>query len=171
MIYKSRIFDSAIKNIIDPVIQRNGYFAHPENILLAMIADERQHIRELALKRVLKFKVNSIPALNEIRIFKVPIINFDAKDYTELIDWQLPNLTVPPLLKNLSCENLKNMIGNIPEIVNILNFPATHKQLNGAFNTLPKLRLLYVEIMLEMVLYELGLLLDLLGATWTSSKI
>lgn len=52
MIYKSRIFDSAIKNIIDSVIQRNGYFAHPENILFAMIADERQHIKELALKRI-----------------------------------------------------------------------------------------------------------------------
>lgn len=127
LIYKSRIFDSAIKNIIDPVIQRNGYFAHQENILLAMITDGRQHIRELALRRVLKFKVNSTPALSEIRIFKVPTINFDAKDYTELIDWQIPNLTAPPLLKNLSCENLKDMIGNVPEIINILNFPC-HSQ-------------------------------------------
>lgn len=56
----------------------------------------------------MKFKVNSTPAFNEIRIFKVPTINFDAEDYTELIDWKIPNLTVPPLLKNLSCENLKN---------------------------------------------------------------
>jgi len=52
-----------------------------------MIADERLHIRELALKRILEFKINSTPALNKIRIFKIPAINFDAKGYTELIDW------------------------------------------------------------------------------------
>lgn len=121
MIYKSRIFDSAIKNIIDPVIQRNGYFANPENILLTMITDERQHVRELALRRVMKFKINSTS--NEIRIFNVPAINFDAEDYTELINWQIPNLTAPPLLKNLSCEDLKDIIRNVPKIVNILSFP------------------------------------------------
>ena len=31
--------------IVDPVIQRNSYFAHPENLLIAMATDERPHIR------------------------------------------------------------------------------------------------------------------------------
>lgn len=37
MIQKSRYLPIEFKKIIDPVIQRNGYFGHPENILLAML--------------------------------------------------------------------------------------------------------------------------------------
>ena len=43
-----------LKAIADPVIQRNSYFAHPENMLLSMMTDDRPHIRELALRQILK---------------------------------------------------------------------------------------------------------------------
>ena len=36
---KSRCQSAKYKKIIDPAIQRNEYFAHPENLLLAMISD------------------------------------------------------------------------------------------------------------------------------------
>jgi len=54
MIVKSRYLSPKHKKIVDPVIQRNAYFAHPENLLLAMITDHRPHIRELGLRRVMK---------------------------------------------------------------------------------------------------------------------
>jgi hypothetical protein len=40
----SRYLQDDLKSVIDPVIQRNGFFA--ENILIAMLADERKHIME-----------------------------------------------------------------------------------------------------------------------------
>lgn len=43
-----------LKKVIDPVIQRNGYFAVPENLLLSMLCDERKRVRGLGLRRVLK---------------------------------------------------------------------------------------------------------------------
>ncbi|KAG8265269.1 hypothetical protein J6590_098514 [Homalodisca vitripennis] len=36
------------------LIQSNGYYAHPENMLLCILRDERKHIRELGLRRLLK---------------------------------------------------------------------------------------------------------------------
>ena len=54
MIKKSRYLSDELKNIVDPVLQRNGYFCHPENILLAMLVDKRLHIRELGLIRIIK---------------------------------------------------------------------------------------------------------------------
>ena len=45
---------------VDPVLQRNGYFAHPKNLLLAMISDERQYIRELGLRRILKARLEKV---------------------------------------------------------------------------------------------------------------
>nr|CAI5843066.1 unnamed protein product [Callosobruchus analis] len=43
LIKRSRYLSLNLKNIIDPVIQRNRYFAHPENILLttSMLTVER----------------------------------------------------------------------------------------------------------------------------------
>ena len=44
----------SLRNQIDRIIQRNAYFAHPENILLCMLTDKRQHIRDFALRSILK---------------------------------------------------------------------------------------------------------------------
>ena len=52
----SRLLPPEVRSVIDPVIQRNAYFCHPENLLLAMLADEREHVRQLALRRILKAK-------------------------------------------------------------------------------------------------------------------
>ena len=54
IIQQSRYLSKELRDIVDPVLQRNGYFSHPENLMLAMITDERQHIRELGLRRILK---------------------------------------------------------------------------------------------------------------------
>ena len=40
LISYSRYLSNDLKNIIDPNIQRNGYFAAPENFLLSMLCDE-----------------------------------------------------------------------------------------------------------------------------------
>lgn len=50
----TRYLPENLKKVVDPVIQRNGYFGHCENILIAMLCDEQKHIRELALRRILK---------------------------------------------------------------------------------------------------------------------
>lgn len=107
IIVASRYLPETLKKIIDPVIQRNGYFAHPENILLAMITDERKHIRELAARRILKARSMSHPSTS--RLLQVPLINFNATSYIDLINWQ-ENLTEPPLLKNLSDHEFQDIV-------------------------------------------------------------
>ena len=87
-----------LKMVIDPVIQRNAYFANPENILLAMISDEQKHIRELAMRRILRARSESYG----IRHFKIPPLRFDATEYFNLIDWQSCDVTEPPLLSEIS---------------------------------------------------------------------
>jgi len=53
MIQYSRYLSAELKRIVDPVVQRNSCCAHPEDLLIAMAADERPHIRRQALRRVL----------------------------------------------------------------------------------------------------------------------
>lgn len=106
MISLSRGLPNNIKIIIDKVIQDNAYFAHPENVLVAMLVDTRQHIRELAVRRILKARKLGIKK----RIFKIPKINFDAEDYIDLIDWSNCVISEPPLTKDMSDEQLLDII-------------------------------------------------------------
>ena len=83
MIHLSRYLPLDLLSVVDAVIQRNSFFAHQENVLLAMLTDERDVIRKLALQRILAARRN---VLKTVRQFKVPHLNFIAIDYIDLID-------------------------------------------------------------------------------------
>ena len=94
--------------VIDPVIQRNGYFGHSENLLLSMLTDVRPNIHELGLRRILKARKNKLPS---VRVFKIPSLNLSAKDYIDLIDWHATGtINEPPLTFGISEEELLQFI-------------------------------------------------------------
>lgn len=108
MISFSRELPDNVKNIIDKVIQDNAYFAHPENLLLTMLTDKRKHIRELAVRRILKARETNM----KNRTFRVPKINFEAQDYIDLIHWSHCDVTEPPLTKSMTYEQLHEIMIN-----------------------------------------------------------
>jgi hypothetical protein len=96
------------KDIVAPVIQRNAYFAHVENILLCMLQDERNHIRELAWRKIKKARRDSKE--KSIRTYKIPDLNFEADEYISLINWQHSIVTEPPLTKTFSDDQIDDFI-------------------------------------------------------------
>ena len=70
-----------------------------ENLLLAIISDERQNIREWSLRRILKARLEKLSTFRHQ--FKIPKLNFDA-EYFDLIEWQDAAVTEPPLTVNVS---------------------------------------------------------------------
>ncbi|GBM62033.1 hypothetical protein AVEN_220959-1 [Araneus ventricosus] len=54
LIGETRYLPIELKVKIDPIIKRNSYFAHPENLLIAMLTDSEPHIRELEVHQILK---------------------------------------------------------------------------------------------------------------------
>ena len=48
--------DSNVKNICYQVINNNSYFAHGENILIRMLADEDEEVRRKVVYKVLHLK-------------------------------------------------------------------------------------------------------------------
>jgi hypothetical protein len=119
-IHKSRYLQKNLRDIIDPVIQRNGFFGHPENLLLSMITDDRKHVRELGVRRIMRARAN-VQLQHHIRVFEVPPLNFDARDYIELIDWRACSLSEPPATKSLSDDDLEGFVrsGETP----VIQFP------------------------------------------------
>ena len=118
-----------LKKIIDPVIQRNSYFAHPENVILAMITDHQPHIRELRFRKVMNARV--LKQSRQIRKFKVSAkLNFDATKYYDIIDWNDVVTTEPPVIKTMKDADLQQFIAlQVTSTVFFRNFHATHRLL------------------------------------------
>ena len=117
----SRYLSSELKAVIDPVIQRNGFYGHPENIILSMISDKRPHVRKLGLLRIMKARGMKSSTAG-IRQFKIPVLNFESSDYIDMIDWQTCKLMEPPVTMKFSDEALKNMV-DTGEVLGVGKFP------------------------------------------------
>ena len=67
------------------MIGRNTFFAHSENLPLKVIVDERQHIRELGFRKIIKAR-KFTSKTKSIRCFPPPKFNFQTTDYVEIIE-------------------------------------------------------------------------------------
>ncbi|GBN81027.1 hypothetical protein AVEN_107672-1 [Araneus ventricosus] len=107
-ISSSRYLPKKYRDIIEPVISRSAYFEAPKNMLLAMLTDERCHIRTLAARRIIKTGEIG-PDGNCVRRFVTPAVNIRTTDNVDLIDWQACNVTPPIVLRHISSLELLKM--------------------------------------------------------------
>ncbi|ESN92905.1 hypothetical protein HELRODRAFT_165041 [Helobdella robusta] len=99
-----------LKNIVFKTVQKNAFFAHPENILLAMLQDDAENIRELSLRRILKARKESKG--KKVREFKLPKLKIDASRCYDLIDWAIEKITEPPPTMKYSNIEISNDISS-----------------------------------------------------------
>lgn len=93
-------------SIIKNTLRNNFFFAHSENLLLAMLFDENPEMRRNGFEKILHLRNTSEQEYGIVRDYKAPIINFDCENYQELIDWEV-NITEPPLTRSIPYEELK----------------------------------------------------------------
>jgi hypothetical protein len=107
LIQLSRYLRKKEREVVDRVIQQNAYFGHPENILIAMLVDEEKRIRQLAFSRIMAARSN----INDesVRKFVVPVINFQARTYVELVDWDEP-ISEPPMTRHIPADTFKKHV-------------------------------------------------------------
>lgn len=99
------------KSIVLKTIQRNSFFAHPDNVLLAMLQDDEAHVREMAVQRILKVRNDSKG--NIVCGFQLPELRVDASCYYDLI-----NCPKKEIIMKYSDIKMSNIIstGNLLEI-------------------------------------------------------
>ncbi|GBN84560.1 hypothetical protein AVEN_114115-1 [Araneus ventricosus] len=112
---------------IDPVMQRNAFFAHTETVLLAMLVDERERIRELGYRRILKAK-QIVPKKKTVRNFVPPKINFKASHYIEIINWNSCVVYPPPMLRYISEGDIKSLINSDTTPIRVIQKFPCHTQ-------------------------------------------
>lgn len=86
--------ETSVKSLVHRRIQRNAFFAHSENILLAQLSSTKKVERVDAVRKILKIRER--PQNASVRIFKVPVINFEAKRWIDMMEYDFES-TEPPL--------------------------------------------------------------------------
>lgn len=102
----TRYLQSNLRDIIDGVIQSNSYFAHPENIILSMLFDDRKAIRDRAMNKILYYR-DKLYDPTKLRAYKKCKINFNASDYTDMVDINDDTiLSEPAFTRNIPYDHL-----------------------------------------------------------------
>ena len=96
-----------IRRVVEAVMNRNAFWAHPEQLLLAMVADDEQPVREEAVRLIRSARQRQT---EEVRRFDLPRLCFSAVRYTDLIRWDTVCVTQPPLLRDLDDEELGGIV-------------------------------------------------------------
>jgi hypothetical protein len=123
----TRYLPEELRAIVDPVIQRNAYFAHQENMLIAMITDENMSVRKLGYNKILKARLEKRETGN-IRKFIIPQLNFQASSYVDMISWQSIKITEPPVTMQFEQRVIEECANSTePPIFSALKFPC-HNQ-------------------------------------------
>lgn len=113
------LFENKHPNLYENVkktIRKNGFYSHPENILLGMVHDTDEKVREKGIKVIEKLREEDAKrpdGIENIRRFQMPKnLNFDAQTYYEMVDFEdfTPDLICsPPILREYSIDDIRNL--------------------------------------------------------------
>ena len=82
----------AVRSTVEP----NAYFAHPENLLVAMVSDSYGPVLDQGVSRLLAARKQELGATaSKRRQFRVPALNWEAQSYPSMIKWEEVNVTEP----------------------------------------------------------------------------
>lgn len=119
LIHSSRYLKKEYWDVVDKTIQINGFFGHPENILLSMLTDEKVDVREMALGKIKDARLSKNESL--VWNFNIPKLNFNATNFIKMLDWNKWSISEPPLIANISNEGLDELVAtnNLKEMLNL----------------------------------------------------
>ena len=128
---------SKVKKWATESLQRNAFFAHPENILLAMLCDSDEAVRRIGVNKVLSIrgKMNFDYQINfnggfvdqddeadeadqrrpspvssssvAVRKFRLPKLNLKARAYHQLVNLNDASIGEPPAIRNKTDDEIE----------------------------------------------------------------
>ena len=105
------------QEVVKPAVQKNGYFAHPSTMLCSMLESEDMRVRNKAVmpiesSRLKPVKKPRMKALKGVRRYTIPALQWDAKQWWNIIDWNAKAATIhePSILKKLESYELRKAI-------------------------------------------------------------
>jgi len=112
-----------VRDISMKVLQRNAYFAHSENVVLGMLAEDDETIRRRAVDKILELLSEAsattdmesstleISRKDVVRQFKVPKNNVEATHFYELTNLDsIKDISQPPAVMDLDDTSIAQML-------------------------------------------------------------
>ena len=106
-------------------LQRNAFFAHQENVILGMLADEDSDNRRIAVNKILNIRknveniseenshnYNEAEGVQAVRKFVVPTINVKARSLKKFVNLDSNDITEPPFTISMTNEFLEEILEN-----------------------------------------------------------
>ena len=101
-----KVVKEPVLSIAKKNVAQNAYWAHPEVLLVAMLADNSKSIRTKAVEKILSLRGDSDFGDDQPRLYEVPQLKFNANCYTDMIDWKQEKIYEPVLTVKMSKEEL-----------------------------------------------------------------
>ena len=104
-----------VQGIVKPHIQRNAFFAEPGIMLTSMLEDPEEDVRQFGVSLIQKSrKKPSKPPkskhLKGIRKHQVPLLNWNATSWKDMIDWKKIIVWEPRMLEALTLEQIESSL-------------------------------------------------------------
>ena len=104
----SRNLPEEVREIVSPYIKNGAYHAHPENVILTLLASEVQENRVFAIETILKLRGSNEFGCMNVRDHKTPAINTEATSPLNLIFWDKILCYEPVFTCKLSKKEISN---------------------------------------------------------------
>ena len=111
--------EAGTKAIVQKVLCDNPYFAHPENVVIALLADQREEVRRRGVLYIMKAR-EDFDQESHPRQFFPPKINLEAESYWHLVNWEQEQSTEPPLTMKMSKDEI---LRGLEEPIVLPNYP------------------------------------------------
>lgn len=112
----SKVLRAEERKIVHCVLAINFFSAHSESILIGMLSHQNLQYRKFALNLIFNARRLRKDSFNDssVRKFTCPTINFDAKCFSDLVDWNSfkNSIKEPPLTMRFCKRNLIAMVKN-----------------------------------------------------------
>ena len=80
--------DEKVKTYVEPFIQSTAWNGHSEAVLQCMLVSDKSDLRKFAVDKITQLRNGEEKGDKSVRPFKMPMINLQCKDFTDIIDWK-----------------------------------------------------------------------------------
>ena len=103
------------QSFVKPAVQRNAYFAHTSTMICGMLESTDRRVQNKAVQLIKQSRLKppkkpKIKALQSIRKFQIPPLQWQAKKWSEIIDWNGVQIHECSILSSIDIKELDNII-------------------------------------------------------------
>ena len=99
-----------VREIVTPYIQSGAWFAHPEAMLVSLLASPTQTDREFAVEQILKVRGDSDMGDMRRRDRVTPYLRMEATTLSGMIDWEKDTVHEPVFSCSLTKAQLREVV-------------------------------------------------------------